>query len=454
MIDRPRTRPLGLLLLVVLVSSAACRKGRTGITSFPGAPVILVSIDTLRSDHLPDYGYGGVETPALSAFRKEAILFEKAYSHVPLTLPSHATIFTGTLPATNGIRDNLGYQMNAALPTLAEILKKGGYGTGGAVSTFVLNASSGIGRGFDLWEDQIDPTRPNEPLGLIQRSGAETEKLLAKWVESQPDDKPFFAFLHLYEPHTPYTPPEPYATRYRGREYDGEIAFADEVVGRFFDVLKKKGAWDRALVIFLSDHGEGLGEHGEDEHGIFLYRWALQVPLLVKLPKGERGGTSVTTPVQLSDLFPTIVQGVGIAGIPPPENTLSLLEVAAGGAAPARRIFAETLFPRIHFGWADLASLVEGPWHYIEAPKSELYDLAKDLGEKENLAAGTPQAFRSLRIEMEKRRAGFSAPGASPARSTPRTRRSSPRSATSRAGRAPATVPSPTRRTRSRSSTT
>ena len=218
------------------------------------------------------YGYAGVETPVLSAFRKEAILFERAYSHVPLTLPSHGSIFTGTLPAVHGLRDNLGYTLNPKVPTLAELLKTNGYATGGAISSIVLNGGSGIGRGFDFYEDTVEPKEANQALSRVQRSGAETEQLLARWLEAQPPDRPLFAFLHLYEPHTPYEPPEPYAGRYLSQPYDGEIAYADELVGRFLEVLKKKGLYDRALVVVLSDHGEGLGEHGEDEHGIFLYR--------------------------------------------------------------------------------------------------------------------------------------------------------------------------------------
>jgi tetratricopeptide (TPR) repeat protein len=405
-----RLSPIPFLALIpVVIAASGCGKSRPAVTSWPGAPIVLVSIDTLRSDHLPMYGYPNVETPVLSAFRKEAILFEKAFSHVPLTSPSHGTIFTGTLPAVNGLRDNLGYRMNPTFPTLAELLKKAGYDTGGAISSIVLNAGSGIARGFDYWEDTVEPKKAGEALSRIQRSGAETESLLAAWVDQRPAEKPFFAFLHLYEPHAPYEPPEPYASRYRGHDYDGEIAWTDELVGRFFDFLKRKNLYDRALVIVLSDHGEGLGEHDEDEHGIFLYRYALQVPLMVKLPKGGQGGTSVETPVQLTDVFTTIVRAAGIPGVPAPAGTVSLLDVAAG-AKPSRTIFAETLYPRIHFGWSDLASLVDFPWQYIEAPKPEIYDLARDPAEKENLAGGKPAPFRTLRIEMEKRRAAFTAP--------------------------------------------
>jgi arylsulfatase A-like enzyme len=399
------------VLIALLLFAAACRRTGPAAKTYPGAPVVLVSIDTLRSDHLPMYGYAGVETPVLSAFRKEAILFERAYANVPLTLPSHGTIFTGSLPAANGLRDNLGYRLNEKLPTLAEVLKKAGYATGGAVSCFVLNGSSGIGRGFDYWEDSVEASKPDEALGRVQRSGAETGQLLARWLETQPPEKPTFTFFHLYEPHTPYEPPEPYATRYKGREYDGEIAYADELVGRYFDVLRKKGIYDRALVVVLSDHGEGLGEHGEDEHGIFLYRWALQVPLMVKLPKSEGAGASVPAPVQLSDVFATVVKAVGLSDVTIPGDTVSLLDVAARRGAEGRQLYAETVFPRVHFGWSDLASLLDGPWHYIEAPRPELYDVGKDTAEKEDLAAGKPAPFRTLRIEMEKRKSAFIVPG-------------------------------------------
>lgn len=357
------------------------------------------------------YGNDKVETPHLASFRKDAILFERAYSHVPLTLPSHGSLFTGQLPAVHGLRDNLGYHLNPAVPTLAEVLRKGGYATGGAVSCIVLSGESGIGRGFDFWEDSLEPSKAFQALSTVQRSGAETEELLASWLEKETWGKPPFAFLHLYEPHSPYEPPEPYATRYKGREYDGEIAWADELLGRFFSRLKALGLYDRALIVVLSDHGEGLGEHREDEHGIFLYRWALQVPLMVKLPKAERAGTKVETPVQLADVFTTVLQTVGVERYPAPPGTLSLLDETALKSSPARKIFAETLFPRIHFGWAETASLIDGPWQYIEAPRPELFDLVKDLAETTNLAPGAPPAFRTLRIEMEKRRAGFTAPG-------------------------------------------
>lgn len=396
--------------LALLAPSTGCRRpGGDGAVKTPGAPVVLISIDTLRSDRLPFYGYGKVETPALSALRADGTLFERAYTAVPLTLPAHVTLMTGLLPDRHGVHDNLGYTVKPAAPLLAELLRKTGYATGGAVSSIVLKGESGISRGFDLWDDAVAPTRPNQALNRVQRPGGEAEAVLEAWVDGV-RDKPFFAFLHLYEPHSPYEPPEPFRSRYAD-PYDGEVATADAIVGKFLDFLKAKGIYDRALVVFLSDHGEGLGDHGEGEHGVFLYREVLQVPLVVKLPKvGAKLPASVATPVQLADVFTTIVEAAGVEPFTRPAGTVSLLDAARGVPVPSRRLYAETFFPRIHFGWSELRSLLDERWHYIEAPRSELYDVAGDPGEKKDLAPSLPPPFRAMRIEMEKLRTEFKAP--------------------------------------------
>ena len=394
---------------------ADCGRGRQQSSPpvFPGAPVVLISVDTLRSDRLPFYGYGKVETPALSGLRADSILFERAYTHVPLTLPAHVSIFTGLLPDRHGVHDNLGYKVDPKVPTLAELLKKGGYATGGAVSSVVMSGASGIGRGFDLWDDDIVPTRAHQAISRVQRPGGEAEASVERWLDGR--KAPFFAFLHLYEPHAPYEPPEPYRSRYAD-PYDGEIASADEIVGRFLDFLKRKGLYDGALIVFLSDHGEALGEHGESEHGVFLYREVLQVPLLVKLPGGRGRGQSVPTPVPLSDVFATIGKAVDLAGFVAPSGTESVLDAAwglqAGLPRPERRIYAESFFSRIHFGWSELRCLLDGRWHYIESPKPEFYDLVEDPAELRNLIDDKPGPFRAMRIEMEKLRTSFRPPGA------------------------------------------
>ena len=351
--------------------------GRSTVVERPSNPrVILISIDTLRSDHLPAYGYRGVETPNIDAFRSDAILFERAYSHVPLTLPSHTTMFTGSLPAVNGVRDNLGFRLAPAVPTLPELLKKRGYATGAAVSAFVLRRETGISRGFDDYDDQIDLANSGVNVGRVQRDGGETAAIAKKWIAAH-DHQQFFYFLHLYEPHTPYAPPRPYP-----QTYDGEIARADAIVGDFLSFLKSKNLYDDSLILIVSDHGEGLHDHGEAEHGIFIYREALQVPLLLKLPGRKERGKSVATPVQLSDVFATICSLTGTSA--PRTDSVSLAAVA-DGSTPKRAIYSETMFPKFHYGWSDLHSLIDGDRHYIHAPKAELYNLASDAAEKQNL---------------------------------------------------------------------
>jgi len=402
-----------LLVLSALAGAGApsCRRR----TSFPGAPVFLISIDTLRADHLGAWGGRGAATPAIDALAKDGILFENAISHVPLTLPSHATIFTGLLPFESGVRDNLGYRVAEATPTLAGVLKSRGYATGGAVSSAVLDRSTGIAAGFDFWDDRMEASEPGGALGDVQRPGGNTEKRLEAWMTGIAGGKPVFAFLHLYEPHAPYAPPEPFATRYGSRPYDGEIAAADAVVGDFVSFLRSRQLYDRSIVVLLSDHGEGLNDHGEAEHGIFLYREAIRVPLVVKLPGSAARGTRVASTVGLVDVFPTLCAAVEA---PPPPRLAGVRLWPAGGTTSesgSRRIYSETLFPRLHFGWSDLASLTSGQDHYIGGPRPQLYDWHTDPGERRDLAASRPPppALRALAAALSSMNRPMSPPGAS-----------------------------------------
>ncbi len=401
---------VALACAALLVGPSSCSRGPRPVAHprFPGAPVVLVSVDTLRSDRLPMYGYGKVETPALDALRKDAVLFERAYSHTPLTLPSHASIFTGLEPGGHGVLSNAGYRLSPADATLAELLKGAGYATGGAVSTAVLASSTGIGRGFDLWDDRVEARGPLSIPEFAERPGGETARLLLDWVRGHAS-RPFFAFLHTYEPHAPYAAPEPFRSRYADR-YDGEVAASDAIVGAFLDELKALGVYDRAVVIFLSDHGEGLGDHGESFHGIFLYRESIQVPLLVKLPGNAFAGSTVASPVQLSDVFTTVGALLGLEGFPARPGTFSLAALAAGAPAPDRRVFAENFSPRIRLGWSELRALVSEKYHYIEAPTPELYDVVADPGQRTNLAEEKPPELRSMVVETERRRTALRAP--------------------------------------------
>jgi arylsulfatase A-like enzyme len=267
-----------LLAVLFALTAIGCRR-ETRVESFDRPPVIVVSIDTLRADHLPMFGYRAVETPQLDAFRADSVLFRNAYSHVPLTLPSHVSILTGLLPPDHKVRNNIGYLLDPKIETLPRFLKGKGYETGAAVSAYVLHGSSGLSSAFDFYEDGVSQ-RSNAAVGSLARSGRKTAELALQWIGPR-RDKPFFFLFHIFEPHSPYAPEEVFRAKYRDA-YDGEIATADSIVGSFFDELKKSGVYDKAIIVVLSDHGEGLNDHGEPEHGIFVYREAIHIPLLVK----------------------------------------------------------------------------------------------------------------------------------------------------------------------------
>lgn len=357
--------------------------------------MVLISIDTLRSDHLPVYGYSGVATPAIDSLARNGVLFERTYSHIPLTLPSHVTILTGLLPTETGIRDNVGYHFDGdKMPYLPRLLGADGYQTGAAVSAFVLRAETGLAHGFDFYQSAID-VRVSSTLGESQRPGTETLAVAEPWLDKAASDgKPFFFFFHIYEPHRPYDPPEPFLSRY-GKTYAGEIAAADAVVGDLVAQLKKLGVYRKAIVILLSDHGEGLGDHGEQEHGILLYREALQVPLMIKLPDDKLAGTKVASPAELSDVTPTILRLVGLK-VPAGENGRDLFTLDQRGSAP-RDIYSETYYPRIHMGWSQLTSMIRGNYQLIWGPDPELYDLKTDPGEHDNLVHKDRKIAASLR---------------------------------------------------------
>jgi choline-sulfatase len=385
----------GTVIAAALLATACGRDASPGRDAapgrFPGAPVILISVDTLRADHLPAYGYRQVETPNIDGLRRDSVLFERVYSHCPMTLPSHVSMFTGSLPTGHGVRNNIGYRFEGAkLRTLAEELRERGYAAGAAVSSYVLRSDTGIDDGFEFYEDSIAVATAGAA-SEHQRSGGETLKHALAWILEH-REQPFFFFLHLYEPHAPYDPPEPFKSRYLVA-YDGEVAAADAIVGELVRSLKASGLYDRSIIIFTSDHGEGLEDHGEDQHGILLYREALWVPLLVKLP-GSHQADSISRPTPLAHLFGTVLR---LVGIDLPSRPASWFD--AGGEA--RPIYSETLYPRIHLGWSELRSLIDGRYHYIEGPSPELYDLERDPGEARNLITVERREASRLRKEMQ-----------------------------------------------------
>jgi arylsulfatase A-like enzyme/Tfp pilus assembly protein PilF len=386
--------PLALAFwLSVAATGCSHEPSSVPIGSFPGAPIILISIDTLRADHLSLYGYKAASTPVLERLAANGIVFDDVYSHCPLTLPSHTSLLTGRLPLHHGVRDNIGYTVASDEKTLASRLKGAGYATGAAISAYVLRHQTGIDRGFDFFDDAIEMAGTGESLSDTQRDGGLTVDALSTWIDGRAGDR-VFAFLHLYEPHTPYAPPPSHRL---AQPYDGEIAYADELVGRFMDRLAARHLLDRAIVAVVSDHGEGLGDHGEAEHGVFLYREALRVPWILKLPGNAHRGIRVAGTAGLVDVAPTLLD---LAGVPPDgkdaSDGRSLVAALSARRVTDRTVYSETLYPRLHFGWSDLASAVDGRYHYIRAPQRELYDIASDPQERVNLTVSKPSTAASL----------------------------------------------------------
>jgi arylsulfatase A-like enzyme/Tfp pilus assembly protein PilF len=381
------------ILLLLAGCTRAPERAAPGPAPAGRVPIFIISIDTLRSDRLPAYGYTKGSTPALDRFRSDAVLFRYAFSHCPQTLPAHASLFTGTLPPEHGVRDNIGYAVKSA-DTLPAALRANGYATGAAVSSYVLRRSTGIAAGFDFFDDDLQYEQQLIKTSA-ERDGDRSREALQRWIEST-SNQPLFGFLHLYEPHAPYTPPPPFDKH--ADSYDGEVSRADEITGRFLDFLRQRGLYDPALIIVLSDHGEGLGDHGEQEHGLFVYRESIQVPLLIKLPHSAQRGSTVDAPVGLSDVMPTILARLGL----PSPSTVSGLDLLGPAAVPpSRKIYAESYFPRLHFGWHELKTLVDHRFHFIDAPKRELYAYRQDPAEATNiLDANRREAFAWAR-ELE-----------------------------------------------------
>jgi len=389
------------LLVIGVAPGAACAQG----SPKEKPDVVLITIDTLRADHLGCYGYKKADTPNLDAFAAAATRFAHAYTPVPITLPSHTALMTGSYPMATGIHDFSGNKLPPVTQTLARVLYDNGYRTGGFVSAAVLDSRFGINAGFDTYYAHFDFNRLDEAnLDLVERPGNQTTDQALGWLQNDvkvagAGRKPFFLWLHLYDPHYPYEPPEPYATRFRESPYDGEIAFADAQVGRLFALLKERGIFEKAVVVVCGDHGEGLGEHGEKTHGFFVYNSTLQVPLIVKIP-GVAPGV-VETDVSLIDVMPTVLEALK-RPIPPSVQGRSQLAEMQGRSSPgpARTLYAETYLPLLHFHWSQLRAAISQNLKYIDAPRPELYDTGADPGETRNLAGQRPAVTHELRAQL------------------------------------------------------
>ena len=363
--------------------------------------VIVITLDTTRADRLPSYGCRDVVTPTLDAFAARGVRFEKCYAQTPLTLPSHTTLMTGTLPLFHGIRDNGGFFVPEKLKTMAELFKDKGYETGAFIAAYVLDSKWGLNQGFDTYFDKFDLSKfKRVSLGTVQRPANEILDQALPWLEER-KAKRFFAWLHLYDPHTPYEPPPPYDRLYANRPYLGEIAFADSEIGRLWVWLQSNGLLEKTFIVFAGDHGESLGEHEEQSHGFFVYQAAIHVPLIVVTPFAKLQGVVSPEVTTLADVLPTVCD---MAGLPVPAEVQgkSLLPAFFGRRRKETPLaYSETYYPRFHYGWSDLKSVQDGRHKLILAPVPELYDVVADPREEKNLVYLEKKVYENLNAEAE-----------------------------------------------------
>jgi arylsulfatase A-like enzyme/Flp pilus assembly protein TadD len=383
-------RLVAISTLLILGASGAAAE-------WPAYNVVLITIDTLRPDHLRCYGYTSIETPNIDKLAGEGARFTQAFTPVPITLPAHTSLLTGMFPLATGVHDFKGNRVPPGTGTLAGILHDHGYSTAAFIGAPVLDSRFGLNQGFDTYFDHFELAGKEEVhLDAMKRPGDQVVDEAQKWLNHHPP-QPVFLWVHLYDPHNPYNPPAPYAERYRGRPYDGEIAFADAQVGRLMTTLTRQGLLEKSVVVLASDHGESLGEHGEKTHGFFIYNATLHVVCIIKVP----GGASrvVTDEVSLVDVMPTVLQGLRIP-IPAGVQGRSLLSLVGGrGGESESNLYAESYPPLLHFGWNSLRSLQWRGWKYIETTRPELYDTRTDPKESKNLLP----THRALALDMSNR---------------------------------------------------
>jgi len=395
-----------IFLAVVILGGIAARDflRKPSFTRLRGGQdfnVILITLDTTRADRLGCYGFPNVETPTLDLLASRGVRFERCYAQTPLTLPSHTSIMTGTLPMFHGIRDNGGFLVPQQMETMAELFKDKGYATGAFIAAYVLDSKWGLNQGFDTYFDRFDLSKFKRiSLGTVQRPGNEVLDEALPWLEKKKEDR-FFAWIHFYDPHTPYEPPPPYDERYAAHPYLGEIAFTDSQVGRVWQFLEANDLVRSTLLVIAGDHGESLGEHEETAHGFFVYQGAIHVPLIFVTPFAPFQGRVSARVSALTDILPTVCE---MAGLPIPAEVQGRSLLPFFGR-PKRQdgslAYSETYYPRFHYGWSELRSVQNAEYKLILAPVPELYDVVRDPKEQRNLVYLEKRVFEQMSAEAE-----------------------------------------------------
>ncbi len=387
---------LGILLLILVAAG-----GIFWLLSYGGPTdidnIVLISIDTCRADYLSCYGYPGKTTPNIDALARKGVLFEQTISPVPTTLPAHCSMLTGTIPPYHGVHDNIDYKLGESKITLAEIMSQHGYRTAAIVSTAVLEAQYGLDQGFAEYLGEFTPSFEGD--SHAEQKGKETTRLACDWLDKNYRD-PFFLFLHYYDSHDPYEPPEPFASQFPRNPYAGEVAYVDHCIGQVIDKLKKQGLYDSTLIIIVGDHGEMLGEHGESSHSYFVYHSAIRVPLIFKLP-GQSKKRTIKEAVGIIDIMPTILR---LVDIPIPAHVegqeLSGYLEGDGSETKPRYIYTESLLAT-EYECNPLLAVVNWPWKYIYTTRDELYNVREDPAEKNNLVDQQPKRARQLQDHLK-----------------------------------------------------
>lgn len=401
-----------MLAAVILASLASAQ-----------TPVIVISVDTLRADHLSSYGYRALTTPNIDAFAQHGTLFTDVNSQVPLTLPSHTVLFTSTYPFQNGIEEN-GQVVPGNVVTLASVLQSHGYKTAAFIGCNLLGRSAGLDRGFDDYDSPFGAASASaeSPYSTrVRRDGALVIRAANQWLAAH-RDQPVFVFIHLFDLHAPYKLRQiPGSALPFTAGYDAELHYVDQLLGRFTQNLMQTGWWQRSLIVLLADHGEGLGDHGETSHGYFAYESTVHVPLIVHWPEGQSNYLPrIDNPAGLIDVAPTVLDAIHI---PAPQSFEGTSLMRFNGA-PAHPIYSEAVYTRDEFGWAPIRALRLGQFKFIETPRAELYDLAKDPGERLNILRTNAAEVTTLRAELSKLLGRYKASGQTPAPETsPSTRR-------------------------------
>jgi tetratricopeptide (TPR) repeat protein len=404
-----------LLGLAIAAASAAAHFWRSGrfaerLASGKGRSVLLVTLDTTRADRLGCYGHPGARTPILDRLASEGVRFENAFADAPITLPSHASLLTALYPFEHGVRNNGNFRLSERPPTLATALRDRGYRTAAFLSSFVLDRRYGLARGFETYDDRMDAAPESAPFPEAERRGDRTVLALGRWLEGRAaDGAPFFAWLHLYDAHEPYRPPPPFRETIAD-PYDGEIAFADAALGQALDKLGTLGLRDKTVVAVVADHGESLGDHGEETHSMFVYDSVIRVPLIFWGPGLLPAGRTIGAPVRTIDVAPTLLDLVEAPPLASP-HARSLRGLIQGrSAAPPPAVYAETYVPQLYMNGAPLRAVRDERYKLIDAPRPELYDLARDPGESQDRYRDEPKIAAALRLELDRLTGG--SPGA------------------------------------------